>query len=335
MADIPPKAILLFSGGLDSILAANLLKEQGIEVTALHCTTPFTGDSSPRFRERMRRVFGINNLIIKDLSPEFLPLLYDPPRGLGSQMNPCIDCKILFLKAAREAMDKTGASFIATGEVVGQRPFSQRREAMELIEREAGVKGILLRPLSARLLPPTIPEEEGIVDRERLLEIQGRGRKPQLELARRYGLKEIPSPAGGCLLTDPGYCRRLKAIMPILSTPPSPKEMELLNLLKVGRHFGLEGNSILVVARNRAEAEWLVKLERGTKLSAAGVNGVLLNGGEGIEKPILTKAAEILARYVRGVEGRCTVEYEDGMERGGRLDVVPMPPEEVEGFLIC
>ena len=333
MEETHPKAILLFSGGLDSILAARLLEEQGIEVTALHCTTPFTGDPSPRFKERMKRLFGINSLITKDLSPDFMPLLNSPPHGFGSQLNPCIDCKILFLKAGLEVMKEREAHLLATGEVVGQRPFSQRKGAMRIIEQEAGVEGILLRPLSAKLLPPTIPEESGLVDRERLLDIQGRSRKRQMEMARGYGLKEIPSPAGGCLLTDPGYCKRLRAMMELFDFTALQREMELLRLLRLGRHFRLEDGSILVVARNEAEAERLAGFQKGIELFSAGARGLLLKGDEE-EGESLSRAAEILARYSKGVEGRGTVEYEDHHGGRGRLKVVPMPPEEVEEFLV-
>jgi len=327
-----PKAVLLFSGGLDSILALKLLEEQGVDVLPLHLTTPFVGNPSKGFSNRMEALFGIEGLITKDLSLEFLPLLKSPPHGFGSQMNPCIDCKILFLKSAREVMEERGAAFLATGEVVGQRPFSQRKEAMRMIEREAGVEGILLRPLSARLLPPTLPEREGIVQRERLMAIQGRSRKPQLELAKRYGLKEIPSPAGGCLLTDPSYAKRLGNFLRISQDLNPENTLALLEVLRVGRHFNVE-RSLLVVARNQAESTQLLNVPRGIRITSKEATGLLLFK-ESPSQDALRIAGRIVARYARGVEGVAPVEYEETRGLKRKTEVTPMPPEEVEEFLV-
>ncbi len=325
------KAVVLFSGGLDSILTVKLLQDQGISTIALHCTTPFVGNPSDRFKDSLIKTYGIEEAIIKDLSLQFLPLLNHPKHGFGSQLNPCIDCKILFLRIAKEIMEEKEASFIATGEVLGQRPFSQRREAMELIEREAGVEGILVRPLSAKLLKPTIPETKGLVKREELLDIQGRSRKRQLELAKRYGLKEIPSPAGGCLLTDPSYSERLRRLLPFLNKLSPSDAIELLGVLRMGRLFMIDPEHLLIVARNDSEAKGLKALQRGTILTCNTSTGLMI--GEP-EPKSLNRAAKILARYTRGVEGPIQVKYEVNRTSEEILEVTPMPPEKVEEFLV-
>ena len=199
------KALVLLSGGLDSILAVKLLLEQGIEVEAINFRTNFCGPSKARPAAKMLGV----RLHEVDIRKEFLEVLKKPKHGYGSGMNPCIDCHALMLKKAGELMQKENScpersrriDFIATGEVLGERPMSQHKKALKIVEKEAGLEGYLLRPLSAKLLEPTIPEKENLVDREKLLAISGRNRKPQMELAARYGIKNYPTPAGGCALT--------------------------------------------------------------------------------------------------------------------------------------
>ncbi|MCM8761412.1 MAG: hypothetical protein NC933_04695, partial [Candidatus Omnitrophica bacterium] len=198
------KAVVLFSGGLDSILATRLMMELGIEVACVHYYIEFAacggGETSAVNAAKMLGV----PIKIFDITAEYLEMFRNPKHGYGANINPCIDCKILMLKKAKEYMAEIGASFLVTGEVLGERPMSQRRDALNIIEKNSGVRGILLRPLSAKLLVPTIPEAKGVVDREKLLDIQGRSRKIQMELAARFGIKEYPNPSGGCLLTDPG-----------------------------------------------------------------------------------------------------------------------------------
>lgn len=204
-------AIVLFSGGLDSILAAKVLEEQGLEVVCLHCMSPFFG--SRHAVERWKKLYNLN-IVPLDVGREFIGMLCNwPPHGFGKVINPCVDCKIVLLKQAKKYMEKIGAKFLATGEVLGQRPMSQRRDTLFLISREADVRDCLLRPLSALHLPPTPMEENGLVDRERLLGISGRGRSGQLELAKKYGLVEIPTPAGGCTLTEKENGRRYWQIL--------------------------------------------------------------------------------------------------------------------------
>jgi len=244
------KALALVSGGLDSLLAARLVKEQGLEVTGVHFKIPFC---KLDIKKSLPDI-GIK-IIEVDLGEEFLKLIQGPRYGFGSNMNPCIDCKILMFTKARELMASLGASFIITGEVLGQRPMSQNKQALGLIKRESGLDDLLLRPLSAKLFPPTLPERQGWVEREKLLDFNGRMRTPQMRLAGRLGIAKYANPAGGCLLTDPCFSRRLKELL-------SHRELNLenLELLKVGRHFRIGKNTRLAVGRDENENELLARL---------------------------------------------------------------------------
>lgn len=244
------KALALLSGGLDSILAIRLILEQGIEVEAINFLTTFctcTRKGCEHAGTQAARTLKIP-LKVLNISEEYLSIVKSPKHGYGSNMNPCIDCRILIFKKAKDYMGQVGASFIITGEVLGERPMSQRRDAILLIEKEAGLKGLVLRPLSAKLFDPTKPEIEGMVDREKLLAISGRSRKPQIALAEEFGINEYPCPAGGCLLTDPGFAKRIEDLI----------EHDSLNLtetklLKFGRHFRLSDRAKLVIGRDEAE----------------------------------------------------------------------------------
>ncbi len=326
------KAVALISGGLDSLLAVKLVEEQGVEVLPLHMVTSFTGRKDPAFVRDMERLYGLRVHRVVDLTREFLPLLLDPPHGFGKNMNPCIDCKILFLRRAKEIMEEEGASFVITGEVMGQRPMSQRSPILRLIEKETGLEGLLLRPLSARLLPPTIPEREGWVDRERLEAIQGRSRKRQLELAKKYGWDKIPSPAGGCLLTDPGYSKRLKDLLDHLPPGELPSLRDV-KLLKVGRHFRLSPGVKLVVGRREGENTVVKSLATARDIllepkGFPGPTGLLIGEEPQVE---LARAASLLGRYCKGL-GPFTFLYRGGSV--GEIQVSPLPPEEVDKWLI-
>jgi tRNA-specific 2-thiouridylase len=244
------RALGLFSGGLDSMLAAALLRDQGLEVTLICFVTPFYGPD--RARESAAHL-GLN-LVELDITEKFWPLIFAPPHGFGKGHNPCIDCHLLMIREAGRFMAAHGFQFIFTGEVLGQRPMSQNRGSLNLIARESGRKDLLLRPLSARLLKTTRPEQEGWVDREGLLNLSGRGRKGQMALAATHGISRYPAPAGGCLLTDPGYAARLKELLAHRGESVSRPELEAL---KWGRHFRLPGGAKAVVGRTQKENEAL------------------------------------------------------------------------------
>ena len=237
-----PKAILLYSGGLDSILAYELLRRIGVNVVPLQfrsifCPSEESEDGPPEDRK-----------VRPDISADMVELLRDPEFGFGSNVNPCMDCKALMYERAAEQMKQLGADFIATGEVVGQRPMSQRREAFRRMEKAAGVEDLVLRPLCARHLPPTKPEREGLIDREELLNMDGRTRKPQMKLAEEWDIEDYPAPAGGCRLTDPNYAERIEALMEM-----DRLTVENARLVQSGRFFPLEEGALSVVGRDHED----------------------------------------------------------------------------------
>ena len=244
--------LALFSGGLDSLLSCRLMQQQGLRVLGLHFLSPFFGRQDRI--EHWKREHGVD-LIPVDVSGDYTRMLLQGPKwGLGKNLNPCVDCKILMLRTAREMLSMFGARFLVSGEVLGQRPMSQRRDTLGLIRKEAGVGDLLLRPLSAASLPPTPMEESGLVDRGSLPDIKGRGRKPQLEMARELGIREVPTPAGGCLLTDPESCRRF---WPLISRIRSPVP-EDFRLARLGRQYW-KGGHWLVIGRHRQDNEQLLQ----------------------------------------------------------------------------
>src|SRR6266498_5555079 len=247
------KAIALLSGGLDSTLAVLAVLNQGIDITAVTFLTHFgcdISDSSSCSKNPFPAAekFGFK-VKLSHLGDKFIELVKNPKHGYGRNMNPCIDCRILMLSEAKELMEITGADFVITGEVLGQRPMSQQRNTLAMIDKEAGVKGYVLRPLSAKLMDVTIPEKEGLVDREKLYAFNGRSRKPQIALAEEFGLTDYPAPAGGCLLTEPNYSHRLREL---LRHNPDPSLSEL-HLLRVGRHFRLSPACKAIVGRDEKE----------------------------------------------------------------------------------
>lgn len=239
------KAVCLLSGGLDSMLAIRVMLEQQIEVEAVTLVTPFFSSINA---EKAVKILGVNHHII-DFTEEHLEMLKKPKYGYGKHLNPCIDCHALMVKKSGQLMEKIGASFIVTGEVLGERPKSQNKQALWIVEKESGYPHQVLRPLSAKLLPETIPEKEKLVDRDRLMAIEGRSRKEQFKLVELYGIKNYPAPAGGCLLTEPVFSNRLKELYKM---NPDPDRLDM-ELLKVGRHFFLEEDAQVVVGRNEEE----------------------------------------------------------------------------------
>ena len=257
-------AISLFSGGLDSILATRLVMEQGIEVEAIQFVTPFFNydilDDVEAHKLKMMGLYGIN-VEVEDISNGYLQLLHNPAHGFGKNFNPCIDCKIMMFSRAKQLLKEKGASFLISGEVLGQRPMSQRRDTMNVIERDSGTRSIILRPLCAQLMNETAPEAEGLVDRSKLLRMCGRSRSPQIALAAKYGITDFPSPAGGCILADPILSKR---IAQLYSSDSVLKTAEIavpdIRVLLVGRQFILPGGGWLIVGRDERDNLRLEKL---------------------------------------------------------------------------
>ena len=274
MTNKPIKALGMLSGGLDSTLAAKVLLDLGIEVEGINFSTGFCVTEHTRnFKDETKTPIRANEALrlgvdlnfkvsIVDISKNYLPVVTDPKYGYGSNMNPCIDCRVFMLRRMRELMDEKGAQFVFTGEVLGQRPMSQHRQAMRTIERESGLEGLILRPLSAQLLEPTTPEKLGWVDREKLLALTGRSRKPQIELAQKLGLEDYPQPAGGCcFLADPQYSKRLKDFFAYNDKHDLGHETVLL--LKVGRHLRISEKLKVIIGRNEKENNFLRAYEKG------------------------------------------------------------------------
>jgi hypothetical protein len=254
-------ALALYSGGLDSTLACRLIMAQGIRVLAVKFVTPFFGydllDREDEYKLEVQEKFGID-VFLKDVSGPYLKMVRNPAHGYGKNFNPCVDCKIMLLSEAKKIMPEIGASFLITGEVVGQRPMSQRRDTLRTIERESGCEGILVRPLCAKNLQPTKAELDGLIDRQQLLNFSGRNRKPQMELAERLGIEDYPSPAGGCTLTDPVLSVRIEEYY----NEYDDIKISDLRMLLTGRQFRLPAGGWLVVGRNHQENLRIEKLKQ-------------------------------------------------------------------------
>ncbi len=246
------KAVGLLSGGLDSVVAAKLILDQGIEVHAVHIAMPW-GCGRNAGVIALAEQLGIALHTIP-LSDDYLSILKDPKYGFGSAHNPCIDCHIYMVRKAAAYMHKIGASFVFTGEVLGQRPMSQRRKCLDHVEQDAGIPGLLLRPLSAKLLPPTIPEEQGMVDREKLLGITGRSRKTQLAFVMKYGIKGFATPSGGCLLTEKIFGVRLKDVL-----KHGCADIAATAVLGSGRYFRVDEHTFIILGRDQVENESLMR----------------------------------------------------------------------------
>ncbi len=297
------KVLALVSGGLDSSLAIKLIQEQGIEVEGVSFTSPFFGPENAKKAAEELEI----RLHIIDITSEILEIIKSPRYGYGKNMNPCIDCHILMAEKAKELMEEVKASFIISGEVLGQRPKSQNKQALELVVKRSETQGILLRPLSARLLLPTEAEEKGLVDREKLLTLSGKSRKPQLELARKYNLKEYGTPAGGCLLTDSIFSKRLKDLL-----EHNEYTLDNILLLKLGRHFRSSAGLKIVIGRNKEENKRLKSLakEGDTSFNVIGHKGPLAIVRGKLDEETLEEAASLCARYSDGKEfPRVKVSY--------------------------
>ena len=311
-------ALGLYSGGLDSLLACRVLSSLSIRVIAIKFITPFFDDhlrdSEEEYRKSVHEKYGIDVRIV-DLSSRYIELLRNPQHGYGKHFNPCIDCKIFMLRQARDMMSAHNASFLFTGEVLGQRPMSQRRDTLRVIERDGGSEDILLRPLCAKRLPETRPEREGLVDREKLYGFTGRGRRQQIELAERFGITDYPSPAGGCTLTDPNLGTRIAKFYDGLFGESFRDFQENdIRLLLVGRQFRLPQGAWLILGRNSSEndkilklaakGDWLFKMIGRPGPTALLRKAEQVIGGKGDENEVVQMAAGLVSRYARKVDGQ-------------------------------
>ncbi len=335
------KAVALLSGGLDSTLAVKLMLDQGIEVVALNFTSAFcTCNAGSAHKKggcksnavRVAEEFGIPiKVLTKGL--DYMEIVRSPRFGYGKGINPCIDCRIYMFGRAKKYMEEIGASFVITGEVLGQRPMSQRRDTFRIIERESGLEGRILRPLCAKHLEPTIPEKEGIVDRAKLLDMLGRTRRPQMELADELDINDYPCPSGGCLLTDKIFSLKVRDLL------DHKKDITLkdLHALKTGRHFRFEGVKI-IVSRNEEENRKLKNLlnDGDTLFEPVGFPGpVALVSGE-VRNGVKEFAGGLIVRYagskkvseprIRALRGAESLEF----------TVAGPPPEElIEETRVC
>jgi len=284
------------------LLAAKLIAAQGLEVVAMNFQIPFYTSSAASVSSRIKANLG-SNLETIDISSELLRLLENPRYGFGSNINPCIDCKILMLTKTRQLLGKYDAKFVITGEVLGQRPMSQNRPALKLIEKRSGLEGLLLRPLSAKLLEETLPEKQGWVNREKLHNFSGRSRKPQIQLAKELNICDYPNPAGGCLLTDPNFSERVKDLLKY-----SCLTLDNIVLLRIGRHFRLSEAAKLIVGRNEKENEELLSLSEDgdTIFSPDNIAGPSALGRGIFDEKLSQLACEIVCRYCDNNETKAT-----------------------------
>ncbi len=325
------KALILFSGGLDSMIAARLIMDQGLGVEAVAFITPFSsynetfGDEfCEEWKIRLHKIF---------LGEEFLEILVNPNHGYGSQMNPCLDCRILMLKKAKKIAKSIGADFIVTGEVVGERPFTQRKDALLFIERKAELEGCILRPLSAKLLPETTSEKTGLVSRQKLLDIEGKKRDIQINIARKLGITSYPNPAGGCLLTEPRFVARLREHLDHERTI----SLDDVEILKLGRHLRIDELKV-VVGRNEKENQKLAEISNALSMPQMEVISfmspiALVLGEENIRS--LQIAAECTARYSDAPEkSTVKVRYIDSQKQEHILEVEPIDTETANNLII-
>ncbi len=298
-------AVALFSGGLDSILACRLIMAQGIKVKAVRFVTPFFGDELLRreaqYRQEVADMYGID-VQLRDVGDKYLEMLRKPAHGYGKNFNPCVDCKIMIASESRLMLAEEGASFLISGEVIGQRPMSQRRDTLRIIEKDSGCDEILLRPLCALNLAETLPEKEGWVDRQRLLAFKGRTRQPQMALAASFGIEDYPSPAGGCVLTDPNKAGRVRRFYEEHDEVVAAD----IRLLMVGRQFVLPGGGWLVVGRDEDENNSILALQQAGDVLLAMTEdwpgpSAILRGSGGTKD--IEAAAGLIKRFGRKGEG--------------------------------
>lgn len=330
-------ALALFSGGLDSILACRVVAEQGVKVIAVKFVTPFFDydllEDEEGYRRKMKDKYGID-VIVRDITDSYLELLHRPPHGFGKHFNPCIDCKILMISEAKKLMESHGATFIITGEVIGQRPMSQRKDTLRVIERDSDTESLLLRPLCTKSQKPTRVELAGIIDREKLPDFSGRGRSGQIELAARLGITDYPNAAGGCKLTDPNLAKRIR----MLYGETAQINRHDIRFLLVGRQFRMSHGGRLAMGRDEKENNALLKLKRPgdivLRLHDRPGPIALLRHSRHAED--LRASAGLLVRYTKKINGKpveSMVRVRDG-ESDGMLAAAPLFETEIDGLQI-
>ncbi len=303
------KAVALISGGLDSLLAAKLVQNQGISVQGIYFTTPFTAQiNQDEAVEQLKEIANQVLIFIQHISlgQDYIDMVRNTKYGYGSGLNPCIDCKIFMLKRAWEYAQDIGARFLITGDVLGQRPMSQNKQALQLIEKEADLQGKILRPLSAKLLPKTEAEKKGWVDSSEMLSIQGRGRTEQMELAEKYEITEYETPAGGCPLTEKEYSRKVQDLFNHQEVV-TERDVELL---KIGRHFRV-GESKVIVGRNKEENGQLLAQKEAEDIAfdVAGIPSPVTLALNNPAQDVVKKAAQLTARYSDAESEKVVVSY--------------------------
>jgi len=336
------KALALISGGLDSLLAAKVILDQGVMVEGINFYTGFCVEGHTHaIRKKDKKKPKRNNALwvaetlgiklhIVDIVDEYKDIVINPQYGYGANLNPCLDCKIFMVKKAREWMEKRGFDFMVTGEVVGQRPKSQRKDTMPVVQRDAGIGDLLVRPLCAKNLPETLPEREGWLDRQALHAFSGRSRKPQMALAASYGFEDYAQPAGGCcFLTDAQYSVRLSDLWQ--SRGDKRYELDDIMLLKVGRHIRPASHYKIIVSREEGEGNFLQgykKLYPSLKTISHGGPLALIQGSTTLDE--IELCARIVARYSQGkAEDKVELEYSDGAGDSRQFSVRPLAPDEL------
>jgi len=323
------RALGLCSGGLDSMLSGLVLREQGIEIEWITFETPFFNAVKARKASKMTGV----PLTVKPIFPVYLEMLKNPPAGYGKYMNPCMDCHTLMFKLAGDIMQERNFDFLFSGEVLGQRPMSQNKTSLRYVEKHSGFGGYILRPLSAKKLPETVPEKEGLVNRNLLMDIVGRSRKRQMELAEKFGIRDYPAPAGGCLLTDKNFSNRLKDLFEHQQTCTEAE----LHLLKHGRHFRLNRESKLIVGRTQKDNEKIIKYHNPQGDIVIDVKdypspiALIPNGGN---KNLIFLAAAICIGYSKAPK-LSPIDVQITSPSGKKvIKVIGIPPADVKKLMI-
>lgn len=323
------RALGLCSGGLDSRLAAKILQDQGIDVALITFETPFF--SAAKAREAASQLSL--PLSVLNITDAYLKMLRNPPCGYGKNMNPCMDCHALMFRTAGGIMRAEGADFLFSGEVLGQRPMSQTRQSLRYVEKHSGYDGYIVRPLSARLLTETMPEKEGLVDREQLLDISGRGRKRQMTLASELGITDYPAPAGGCLLTDVGYSKRLKDLFEHEDTSSESD----LHLLKYGRHLRLASGAKIIVGRTQSDNNFLEQYHDPSKdhlLRLYQRPGPIVLVTAGADSATVRLAASLCVGYSKAPQNTSVQVLVQAPDLEERIPVLGVPPDLFKRFLL-